>query len=143
MADSVVYRPVLPWQSTARDGLYGQCLGGVEDATGGMVSGRLAHAQALMREAITPTGTNVVDPLYGYDVTQHLDGRANAVTLAEISMRLVDRWRVDDRTLDAQVGVSLVNGVLIIAATVYDKAGPFPLTFSVSNAGALLLGKVS
>ena len=137
------YNPSLPWTTRANDGAMGQCLAGVEDATGGMVNGRGAHAQALMREAITATGTNIVDPEYGYDVTQHLDGRATAVTMSEISTRLVGRWRVDDRTKDAQVSVSLANNVLVIAATIWDKDGPFPLTFSVSEAGAQLLGKVA
>jgi phage baseplate assembly protein W len=127
----------------ANDGAMGQCLAGVEDATGGMVIGRLALAQALMREAITPAGTNIVDPLYGGDVTDLLYGRVDAATISEKSTRLTGRWRADDRVRDAQVNMSLVNGVLIIAGTVWDKDGPFPLTISVSDAGAQLLGKVA
>ncbi len=140
---NIAYSPPLPWTVRANDGLQGQCLAGIEDATGGMVSGRVALAQALIREAITPTGTNIVDPLYGYDVTQHLDGRLDVATLSEISTRLTGRWRADDRVLDAQVTVSLVNNILVIASTIWDKDGPFPLTFSVSEAGVQLLGKVA
>lgn len=143
MADNASYNPPLPWTVRASDGAMGQCLAGVEDATGGMVIGRLALAQALMREAITPPGTNIVDPNYGADVTDLLYGRVDAATISEKSTRLTGRWRADNRVRDAQVNMSLVNGVLIIAGTVWDKDGPFPLTFSVSDAGAQLLGKVA
>lgn len=143
MSDPITYKPVLPWQARPLDTAQGRCLGGVEDMTPGMVAGRLALAQALMREAITPTGTNIVDPAYGYDVTQHLYGRITAATLAEISSALTGRWRVDDRVLDALVEVSYTGGVLIVTATIWEKEGPFPLTFSVSDAGAQLLARVA
>lgn len=143
MADSLTYSPALPWQARANDSTFGRCLGGVEDMTPGMVSGRLALAQALMREAITPAGTNICDPLYGYDVTQHLNGRVKAADLSECATMLTGRWLADDRVKDVQVEVSLTNNVLIISAVVADKDGPFPLTFSASDAGAVLLAKVS
>jgi hypothetical protein len=142
VSTSLTYAPALPWQARATDGAYGRCLGGVEDMTPGMVSGRLALAQALMREAITPTGTNVVDPAYGYDVTQHLNGRTKAADLSECATMLTGRWLVDDRVKDAQVSVSLTLNVLVISALIFDKDGPFPLTFSASDAGTALLAKV-
>lgn len=142
MAETLTYKPALPWQDRANDGAYGRCLGGVEDMTPGMVAGRLALAQALMREAITPTGTNVCDPAYGYDVTQHLNGRTKAADLSECATMLTGRWLVDDRVKDAQVSVSLTLNVLVVSALIFDKQGPFPLTFSASDAGAVLLAKV-
>lgn len=142
MSDATRYIPPLPWQASPKDDGKGQCLGGVEDMTPGMVSGRLAHAQALMRAAITPQGTNIVDPDYGYDLTARLGGRVTQATCTEDAAGLTGQFRRDDRTLDAQVSVSFANDVLVVAATILDRQGPYPLTFSVSNAGAVLLARV-
>lgn len=143
MSDSTTYKPALPWQAKPSDDGKGQCLGGVQDMTPGMVNGRLAHAQALMRMAITPLGTNICDPDYGYDLTARLGGRVDSASCAEDAAGLTGQFLRDDRTRDAQVAVSFANDVLVVAAQILDKQGPYPLTFSVSNAGAVLLAKVA
>lgn len=143
MADLTRYNPALPWQARPSDDGKGQCLGGVEDMTPGMVSGRLAHAQALMRMAITPLGTNICDPDYGYDLPSHIGARVTSAILAEMAAGLTGQFLRDDRTRDASVSISFANDVLVVAATILDKQGPYPLTFSVSNAGAVLLAKVT
>lgn len=135
----VVYTPSLPWLARTKDPLYGRCLGGVEDLDGGMVTGRLALAQELARRSITVRGTNIVDPDYGYDTTQHLNGRIRAADLSECAAELTSQFRADDRVQDAQVSAQFTGGVLLIVATIFDGDGPFPLTLSVSDAAAVLL----
>jgi hypothetical protein len=136
---TVIYSPSLPWLARSNDALYGQCLSCVTDLEGGMSSGRLAHAQALARMSITAKGTNAVNPNYGYDLTQHLNGRVNAADLSEASAELTTQFLTDDRTQDAQVAVQYLGGVLLVVATITDGEGPFPLTFSVSDAALQLL----
>lgn len=136
---TVTYDPPLPWLRRTKDALYGQCLSAVFDLEGGMATGRLAHAQELARRSITARGTNIVDRDYGYDLAVHLNGRVRAADLSEASAELTTQFRADDRTVDAQVSVTYLGGVLIIAATITDGDGPFPLTMSVSEAGVQLL----
>lgn len=139
MADSLTYSPALPWLARANDGSYGRCLSGVIDLVPGMSTGRLALAEECMRRAITATGTCITNPDYGYDVAQHLNGRIKAADLSEASARLIWQWRSDDRVNDAQCALTFIGGVLIVTGTIFDGEGPFPLTFSVSEAGAQLL----
>jgi hypothetical protein len=136
---TITYVPSLPWLKRSKDALYGQCLAGVLDLEGGMSAGRLAHAQELARRSITARGTNIVDRDYGYDIAVHLNGRVRAADLSEAAAELTTQFRADDRTVDAQVSVSYLGGVLIIAATITDGDGPFPLTMSVSEAAVTLL----
>lgn len=136
---NIEYTPALPWLSRKKDPLYGQCLAGITDLTGGMATGRRALAESLARATITEQGTNIVDPDDGYDVEQHLYGRIDAAKLSEISASLTTQFMRDDRVRDAQVEAKFIGGVLLIAATIFDGDGPFPLTLSVSEAGVTLL----
>ena len=136
---AVVYQPTLPWLARTKDATYGRCLSAVEDLEGGMSAGRLALAQELARRSITVRGTNVVDPDYGYDVTQHLNGRIRAADLSECAAELTSQYRADDRVVDAQVAVQYLGGVLLIVASITDGDGPFPFTLSVSEAAATIL----
>lgn len=136
---TVVYQPALPWQSSRRDATHGQCLAGVFDLAGGMAAGRRALAEALARMTITGRGTNIVDREYGYDLLDTLNGRLRAEDLSQASAELTAQFRRDDRVQDAQVRVEYFGGVLIVAATIFDGAGPFPLTLSVNDAGVQLL----
>lgn len=139
MAELITYLPSLPWQQRAKDPLYGQCLAGVWDLTGGMASGRQAHAEELARRSITARGTCITDRDYGYDSTQHLYGRVKAADLSECNAMLTEQYRADDRTRDAQVDAQFIGGVLIIAAVIVDGDGPFPLTMAVSQAALTIL----
>lgn len=136
---AITYTPALPWLASRRDTTHGRCLAGVFDLTGGMASGRQALAEALARITITARGTNIVDRDYGYDLLDLLNGRVRAETLSEAAAELTTQFRRDDRVQDAQVRVEFFGGVLIVAATITDGSGPFPLTLSVSEAGVTLL----
>lgn len=136
---TLTYYPSLPWLSRTKDPQYGRCLSCVFDLDGGMVTGRLALAQELARRSITPRGTNIVDRDYGEDVTDLLGGRPSAAQLSMTAANLTAQYRADDRVQDAAVEVQYFNGVILIGATITDGDGPFPLTLSVSEAGAKLL----
>lgn len=136
---AITYTPALPWQASRHDTTHGRCLAGVLDLTGGMAAGRQALAEALARMTITARGTNIVDRDYGYDLLDMLNGRVRAETLSEAAAELINQFRRDDRVVDAAVRVEFMGGVFIVAASITDGDGPFPLTLSVSDAGVTLL----
>lgn len=142
MTTVVNYQPALPWLAGANDGSYGRCLGGVFDLMGGMVSGRLALAQALARRLITTNGTCITNRDYGYDLTDHLNGRLTARDLADASAQIITQFRADDRVRDADVTVSYMGNVLVVVATIFDGIGPFPLTLAVNDIGLISILKV-
>lgn len=133
--DTITYTPTLPWVPTSVDASYGRCLSLVYDFpdAGGMVSGRLALAQALARRLITTRGTLIDDRDYGYDLSDHLNGRLTARDLADASAQIITQFRLDDRVRDAEVSVSYLGSVLLVAALIFDGEGSFPLTLSVSD----------
>jgi hypothetical protein len=139
--ETTTYKPELPWIAGANDGGYGRCLSLVYDFPdgGGCVAGRVALAQALARRLITVRGTLLDDPDYGYDLQDLLNGRTKARDLADASAAIITQFRLDDRVRDAEVEVSFLGGVLLVACTIYDGAGPFPLTLSVSDAAITIL----
>src|SRR5512139_3027799 len=133
---TITYSPALPWLRRSSDSTYGQCLSAVVDLEGGMSAGRLALAQELARRSITANGTNIVDRDYGYDLSQHLNGRVQAADLSDAAAQLTTQYRADDRVVDAQVSIQYLGGVMVVAATITDGDGPFPLTLSVTEVGA-------
>ena len=142
----VTYSPELPWLPGSTDGQYGRCLTLVWDLTGGMSTGRQALAEALARMLITDQGTmpptspdDVIAPVYGYNLLDQVNGRVKPRDLSEMSGNIITQWRLDDRVLDASVAVQWINGVLIIAGTVVDRLGPFPLTLSVNEVTIAIL----
>jgi len=142
----LTYSPELPWLPNSTDGEYGRCLTCVFDLTGGMSTGRQALAEALARMLITDQGTlppvspdDTISPVYGYNLVDQLNGRLKPRDLSEISGNIITQWRLDDRVLDASVAVQYLGGVLIIAATIVDKLGPFPLTLSVNDVTVSIL----
>jgi len=112
----------------------GSDIAGVFDISWGLLtsSDRTALAEALLRRLTTPRGGLIGVPTYGYDV-QTLIGAT--VPASVIEQRVLEQLLLDERVVDADVTVTLDErtGVLRVAMTVHDSAGPFDLTLTVSQ----------
>ncbi len=139
MSDLLTFTPPLPWLPRADDGAYGRCLAGVLDLTGGTSTGRQALSEALAKRLITEQGTLIDDPDYGFDLTAYINEAIDDRALSEISGRVGNEMLKDDRVLSCSVVVSFIGGVLVIAATIVDRVGPFALTLTVDEVTVSIL----
>lgn len=103
------------------------------------VSGVDALGQALGRRLVTPRGSLVGDPAYGYDARAHMnddDPNTGAIALA-----VADELAKDERVQRATAVVTFdeLAGSLTIVATVFTADGPFRLTLAVSSVTVELL----
>ena len=152
---------VFPVSAPVINPALGSDLSGVSDLDPTMaeVSGRLCLSQNLARRLITPRGTLIDDPNYGYDLTQYLNADIGPSDIAQIQAGVEAEFLKDERVLDATIVAQFVGptqvqaaltatianpqpvplGVLIITATVTDSTGPFTLVLSVSNVTVTLL----
>lgn len=99
-----------------------------------LVTGRTALVQAIARRLQTPRGTlawigDTAD--YGYDVRQHLADDLSPRLLSAIATRVEAEALADERVRAAVATVTLLAGVLRVAVTITDAAGPFRLTLSI------------
>jgi hypothetical protein len=142
------YSPSTPWPTNELSTDYGTCLRCVFDLMGGTSTGRQALAEALARRLMTDQGTLVpvgpedtVSASYGYNLISLVNGRIKAADLSQMSANIINQFRQDDRVQDALCEVTYISasGVLIINATIYDRAGPFPLTLSVNDVTVTIL----
>lgn len=104
-----------------------------------MVSGRTALAQAIARRLITPRGTLIDDPNYGFDVRQYLNDDLGPRDIGLISAGIVAQCLQDERVFAAQASVVLTAGVLVVTISLTDAAGPFKLVLGVSDVTADIL----
>jgi len=103
------------------------------------ISDAEALGQACARRLVTPRGSLVGDPAYGYDVRAHLnddDPNTGAIALA-----VADELAKDERVQRATSVVTFdeLAGSLTIVATVFTADGPFRLTLAVSSVTVELL----
>lgn len=99
-----------------------------------LVTGRAALVQAIARRLQTPRGTlawigDTAD--YGYDVRQHLADDLSPRLLSAIATRVEAEALADERVRAAVASVTLLAGVLRVALSITDAAGPFRLTLSI------------
>lgn len=141
MSATVNYSPAASWPVTTHDAVNGRCLSCILDFpdSGGMAAGRQAHVEALARRLVTERGTCIDDPDYGEDLLSLANADVTPRLLAEAEARVVEQFGQDDRTLSAACNLTFAGGVVLVAATVADRAGPFGFTLAVSDVTATLL----
>ena len=105
----------------------------------GEVDGRLGLAESLSRRLVTYAGTLIDDPDYGRDVTDYINDDLGPRDLALIASACEQEMLKDERVLNATAVATLVNGLLVVAITVFDGAGPFKLTLTVDNVEVAVL----
>lgn len=103
------------------------------------VDGAAALGEALGRRLVTPRGSLIDDPAYGYDVRAHLndDDPNPGAIVAEVEAELAKDERV--RRARAAVTFDAALGALVVVADVLTAEGPFRLTLAVSAVSADLL----
>src|SRR5690606_10078705 len=97
------------------------------------VSGRQAHAQALLRRLTTPRGSLIAAPTYGYDVTELVGGTTPAHI---VEQRVREQCLLDERTEDVVVQVTkddATGGLTIEIEVDDDNDGEFTLILSGSS----------
>ena len=90
----------------------------------------IAVAQAILRALTTPRGQLLGCPTYGYDV-RALVGSAIPADVAEA--RITEQCLADERVLNADVQVTLVNKRISIAITLELSDGPFAFKLNVNT----------
>ena len=152
---------LFPIPPTVQNRALGSDLSGVTDLTAQMaeVSGRRCLAENLARRLITPRGTLIDDPNYGYDLTGFTNADMAPSDIAQMQSGITSEFLKDERVTGAQVTVQFVGpsqvsaaqtatisnpqptplGVIIINAVISDSTGPFTLVLSVSNVTVTIL----
>lgn len=104
-----------------------------------LVSGTRGLAEALARRLVTPRGTLLDDPAYGYDLRSRLNDNLTPGDLAQLAVDVRAELARDERVEDAAVTVTFANSTLRVAAVVATAAGPFRLVLAVSSVTAEVL----
>jgi len=115
---------------------YGRDLSCVTDLTAEMaeVSGRRLLGEALARRLVTPRGSLLDDPNYGFDVRDYIADDQSVSALPIIAASIDAEFRKDERVIDSRTTIQLAGtGVLTISSTVTDSAGPFQLVVAVGD----------
>lgn len=111
--------------------------------TDAMVSGNLIVAQSLVRRIISPRGSVIDDPDYGYDITAQLDSIGDQRSLARTLAMMDAEFRKDERVAYSQtVGKltgPLAGQTLTTTTTIQTADGPFTMTLAISGVTADLL----
>ncbi len=104
------------------------------------VTGRTCLIQAVARRIITPRGTLIDDPNYGFDLTQYVNDDIDGADLIRIQDGVRAECLKDERVSDAEVTLTFTAaGVLICKIILEDGDGPFTLVLSVSQASVDVL----
>ncbi len=105
------------------------------DAAFGVVSERLALAQALARRFGTPRGELAHigdDPSYGYDLREQLNDDTGPRAPFEIAANAEREALKDERVLSARATATLTSGRLLLTLAITDASGPFRLVLAAS-----------
>lgn len=105
------------------------------DAAFGLVSGRLALAQALARRFSTPRGELARigdDPDYGYDLRELLNDDVGPRAPFEIASNAEREALKDERVKSARASAAIASGRLTLALFLTDAEGPFRLVLAAS-----------
>lgn len=110
-----------------------------------LVSGRLAHAQAIARRLGTPRGDLERigdDPDYGTDLRAYVGSDVGPRVVFEVQAAVEREALKDERTLSASAVATFAGDALTVAVRLADDAGPFSLVLAVSDVTVSVL-KVS
>lgn len=103
------------------------------------VTGIRALGEALLRRLITPRGTLLDDPTFGYDIRSRLNDGLTAADLAQLRALVVAECERDERVETVSAAVAIVGSALRVTLTGRSSAGPFRLVLSVSAVTADVL----
>jgi phage baseplate assembly protein W len=104
------------------------------DATGALVSGVLAVAQAVARRLLTPRGSLLGDPNYGLDIRYFLGEGLGQAEVYALERAVAAEAEKDERVLSARATASLdAEGTLTIEVDIESDEGPFGLVLNVGS----------
>lgn len=88
------------------------------------VSGRVAHAQRILRRLTTSRGGLIASPTYGYDLQ---DSVGSTTPTHVVEQRVREQCLADEETLDAQVTCTRDGDTLRTEIVLSSAQGPFTL----------------
>lgn len=113
-------------------GLTISCLGDL-DPSFAMVSGRRGLAQEIANRLISPRGSYLPDPEYGFDVRAFLNESIGIGEIFRIESGVESEALKDERVDDADATVTYIesSASLRIELRLVDGQGPFDLVISI------------
>lgn len=122
---------------------YGKDLSCVADLDPSMVEvgGNTVLAQACARRLLTPRGTLIDDPDYGYDLEQWIGADIGPADVAGIQVAIQQELLKDERVnaCVAVVTYSQATSVLVASVQVGGAAGQFAFVLTVSELSATIV----
>lgn len=111
------------------------------DLQGREVDGLTCLAQALYRRIISPRGSLIDDPNYGFDITRFLDDDMGKDDAARVGAGVDAELLKDERVVRSQTTATLVTGgVLNLVTVVKPSTGPtFRLVVAATSVTVQLL----
>lgn len=102
------------------------------------VTGLTALAQALLRRLMTPRGTLIGDPDYGYDLLGEIDDDLDPQDIAAVATNVDAEFLKDQRVTGSITTATFANGALVTVSSVTTATGPFSLTLGIGQVIAIL-----
>jgi hypothetical protein len=111
------------------------------DPTFSLINGAEVVGDAVARRLVTPRGSLLHDPDYGFDLRGMLNARMTPQQLAYIRNGVEKESTKDERVLSAKVQMSFSMSLqrLKVKVSLETKNGPFSLTLLVSDVSVELL----
>ena len=103
------------------------------------VSGWRGLGQALARRLVTPRGSLLDDPSYGYDLRSRLNDSLTPADLAALGAIVTRELEADERVETATPTVAFAAGALRVAARITTASGTFRLVLAVGDVTAEIL----
>lgn len=106
----------------------------------GLVSGGRCLCEALARRLVTPRGSLLNFPSYGYDLRQWVNDDLDAADLCAIEVAAAEECRADERVNDVQLAATFADDRLSLAGTVTSVTGKtFRMVLAISAVSVVLL----
>lgn len=106
-----------------------------------VISGPQVVVEAVARRLLTPQGSLISDPAYGYDVRwllhADLDRKAEARAIGAMRAQV----EADERILSSSVSLTRIGESLAIRVRFSTQDGPFAFTLSIGAARVALLAE--
>lgn len=104
------------------------------------VSGLALLGQAVYRRFITPRGSVIDDPNYGFDLQTLLNDDLDPQDVGQITASIQNECVKDERILSATASVVIVPpGILNVTLNLTSALGPFKLVLAVSAVTVAIL----
>lgn len=105
-----------------------------------LVSEGRALVEALARRLVTPRGSLLNYPTYGYDLRQWVNADLDVADLREIERAAAEECRADERVDDVQLAATFADDRLSLTGTIYTVDGRvYRLSLAVSDVTVILL----